>query len=186
METGCTKIVPHPQLLEALFAFRSKVSSVFRDVLGLYEIGHMAVTRINVKQEILVFSSTPALEFNLFTSNLWHFDQTYHPNWFRLCTQANWQELYSPSRYDELYYLKQIKHHYPIGKSIAALIDNDFFIYSLARVRSCKHTQELFANQSENFYKIGQYCTNRLSSLFLSYDDTLTLSNTQVEYEASN
>ncbi|WP_035918156.1 hypothetical protein [Legionella fairfieldensis] len=167
MEIRCT--VPHTQFLEALFAFKSKVSSVFRDVLGLYEINHIAITQINKRTGILTFSSTPAIEFNLFNSNLWLFDKTYHPDWFGHCSQANWQTLYATERYDELYYIKQLKHRYSIGYSLAAKWEDDFFIYSLASNRSCKHTEELFANQHENFYKIGQYCSNMLSPLFMHY-----------------
>lgn len=170
MEISPLEIVPHPQFLEALFAFKSKVSNVFSDVLGLHEISHIAVTQISSKRKILTFSSTPAMEFNLFNSNLWRFDKTYHPNWFTHCTQADWQSLYILERYDELYYLKQAKHHYPIGYSLVAKGGDNFFIYSLASHRSCNHTRELFANQFDDFYKIGQYCTNMLSNLFGNYD----------------
>ncbi|ARG96565.1 hypothetical protein [Legionella micdadei] len=183
METNCIDAVPHPQLLEALFAFRSRVSSVFRDVLGIHEISHMAISRIDRKHKILSFSSTPAMEFNLFSSNLWRYDKSYHTAWYSACGQANWQSLYSPERYDELYYLKQIKHCYPIGYSLAAKLENDFFIYSLASSRSCDRTRELFASQHEDFYKIGQYCSSMLSHLFQEYD---CLPQTQVEYETSN
>lgn len=170
METSHIKVVPHPLFLNALFAFKSKVSNVFKDILGLHEISHIAITRINTHHEILTFSSTPAIEFNLFNTNLWRFDQTYQPNWFLLCTQSNWQSLYSPERYDELYYLKQIKHNYPIGYSLAAKLDQVFFIYSLATNQSFNHTHELFATHHHDFYKIGQYCANMLAPLFFNYD----------------
>jgi hypothetical protein len=159
-------IRPHRQLLKLLFAFKNQVATVFKDVLGLHEINHIAITRISIEQEIIAFSSTPALEFNLFNGRLWRFDQTYHPDWFRLGLQTSWQQLYAPARYDELYYLKQIKHHYPIGYSLATQQDNGFYIYSLASKQSCPHTQELFANQYNDFCKIGLYCANQLRDFF--------------------
>lgn len=170
METSRIEIAPHPNFLEALFAFKSKVSSVFKDILGLYEISHIAVSQINSTLKIVTFSSTPAMEFNLFNSNLWRFDKTYHPDWFRGCNHADWQSLYHCERYDELYYLKQIKHDYPIGYSLATKLGDNFLIYSLASNRSCEQTRELFASQNDDFYKIGQYCTNALSNLFMNYD----------------
>lgn len=183
METNCIEATPHPQLLEALFAFRSKVSNVFRDVLGIYEISHIAIARIDEQHQIISFSSTPALEFNLFSSSLWRYDKSYQADWFRACGQANWQSLYTPERYDELYYLKQIKHRYPIAYSLAAKFGNHFFVYSLASNRACNHTRDVFASQHEDFYKIGQYCSNMLSELFRVYD---YLPKSQVEYETSN
>lgn len=119
MENRRNEVMPHPQYLDVLFAFKSKVSSVFRDVMGIHEIDHIAFTRIKNNQ-LLTLSSTPALEFNLFSSPLWQYDKTYHPQWFKLCIQDYWQSLYLHNRYDELYYLKQIKHAYPVGLSLAA------------------------------------------------------------------
>ena len=85
------EIAPHPQLLEALFVYRSRVSAAFRDVLGIHEIDHIALNQISSTQKILTFSSTPALEFNLFKSNLWRYDKTYQPGWFSKCIQSDWQ-----------------------------------------------------------------------------------------------
>lgn len=166
MENSRKDVVLHSQLLEVLFAYKSKVSTVFRDVLGIHEIHHIALTQINKNNELLTLSSTPAMEFNLFSSQLWRYDQTYNPKWFTLCNQAYWQTLYKPTRYDELYYLKQIKHDFPIGLSLAGKIGEDHIIYSLASTKSCPHTRELFSTQQEDFYKIGQYCSNLLNPLF--------------------
>lgn len=170
------EIRPHSQLLKLLFAFKNKVGAVFKDILGIHEINHIAITRVGIEQEIVIFSSTPALEFNLFNSELWHYDQTYHPAWFRSGVQTSWQSLYSPARYDELYYLKQIKHHYPIGSSLAIRQDNVSYIYSLASKQSCPQTQEIFTNQSDDFRKIGLYCTNQLQDLFITCDNLASLS----------
>ncbi len=77
MENRCNEVMPHPQYLDVLFAFKSKVSSVFRDVMGIHEIDHLAFTRINKNKQILTLSSTLALEFNLFSSLLWQYAKTY-------------------------------------------------------------------------------------------------------------
>lgn len=166
MENSQFDAMPHPQLLEFLFAFKSKVSNVFSDVLGIHEIHHLALTRINKHNQLLTLSSTPAMEYNLFTSSLWQYDQSYDPQWYKQGTQAHWQTLYKEERYDELYYVKQIKHAFPIGLSLAAKIDEDYVIYSIASNKACLHTRELFLTQQEDFYKIGQYCSNMLIPLF--------------------
>lgn len=186
MDNSRNDLAPHPQFLEVLFAFKNKVSNVFRDVLGIHEINHIALTRINSTNQILTFSSTPAMEFNLFNSPLWRYDQSYNPLWFNLCSQAYWQTLYNQERYDELYYIKQIKHAFPIGLSLAAKIDEHYVIYSLASRKSCAHTHEIFSNKQEDFYKIGQYCSNMLDPLFNHCDSLAShASSKQDEYETS-
>lgn len=186
MERCNHEIMPHPQLLEVLFAFKSKVSAVFRDVLGIHEIDHIAFTRINKHNQLLTLSSTPAMEFNLFSGSLWRYDKTYASQWYQSCVQDYWQNLYTQARYDELYYLKQIKHHYPVGLSLAAKMDEEYIIFSLASRKFCDHTRELFAHQHDDFYKIGQYCSNQLNPLLNNCDNfSSNPSFMQVEYETS-
>lgn len=164
------EITPHPCLVDLLFAYKSSISPIFKDVLGIHDISHIAVTRITEKQEILIFSSTPAMEFNLFTSNLWKFDNTYNPTWFRLCTQSSWENLYHPAHYDELYYSKQIKHHFSTGLSLSVVEDNVHYIYSIASSQPASSGQEIFINKRDDFYKIGQYCKNLLTPYFIKAD----------------
>lgn len=177
MEILNTEVTPHPHFLDMLFAHKSKVSNVFRDVLGLYEINHLAVSSINAQKQLLTFSSTPAMEFNLFSGNLWQFDQTYQAAWYQRCAQAFWQRLYHPTRYDELYYLKQLKHQYPIGLSLAAQLSDRYVIYSIASRKESEHIKESFAHEHEHLYKIGQYCSNALLPLFTEIQTDTSKSN---------
>lgn len=185
MEYHTKQLMLHPEFLEQLFAFKSKVTNVFRDVLGIHEINHIAITRVNKYNQLMALSSTPAMEFNLFTSSLWQHDQTYNPRWFNQGTQAYWQTLYQKTRYDELYYIKQIKHNLPLALSLAAKLGEDSVIYSMASHKFCSHTRELFATQQEDFYKIGQYCSNLLNPLFSTFDYPSQELAIQDEYETS-
>lgn len=170
METSCKHFAPHPSLLELLFIFKSKVSSVYRDILGIHEIAHIAITQITTTNHLICLSSTPALEFNLFNSTLWQYDATYTPNWFSKNTHEYWDKLYDTTRYDELYYVKQIKPAYPLGMSLASHSDDCRLIYTLASKVSNPCTQSIFTDQIEDFYKIGQYCFNELKPLFEQVD----------------
>ena len=162
------EIAPHPSFLETLFAYQDQVSRVFKDVLGLYDISHIAIAHVNNQRELLTFSSTPSIEFNLFSSNLWRFDKSYQARWYRLCTLTPWQSLYTKAQFDELYYLKQVKPQYPLGLSFAKELTDYHVIFSIASHKNSQHTQELFMNQHENFYKIGMYCSNLLLPITVS------------------
>lgn len=184
MENSRIVVRPHPEYLDLLFAFKNKVLSVFRDILGIHEIHHLSLTRINSQNEIITLSSTPAMEYNLFSGQLWRYDKTYNPQWYQLYTQSTWERLYKPARYDELYYLKQIKHNYPLGISLAAKVNEIPVIYSLASHSSCARTIELFTTQQEDFYKIGQYCYTLLATLFDLCDlDRPPMRTTGIHYE---
>ncbi len=57
-------------------------------------------------------------------------------------------------------------------------------IYSIASRKSCLHARELFVSQKEEFYQIGQYCTQLLKPLFTQCD--AQLSQGISSYETSN
>lgn len=156
---------PHSNFLETLFAHKQQASNVFKDILGLYSISHFSISRIDNRNQLLTLSSTPSLEFNLFNCDLWRFDKTYQTSWYSLCVSSSWQSLYSAEHYHQLYYLKQTKHHFPIGISIAVKTIDSYVIYSIASDKECRQTQEIFVNQQEHFYRIGEYCSNALLPL---------------------
>lgn len=158
----------HPEWLHHLFAYKSKTRAVFNDVLGLYEISHMAITTINSNHQLLTLSSTPSLEYNLLSSTLWQWDNTYHPLWYEQCQPASWQSLYTPLRYDELYYVKQTKPRYPLGLSIAEKISQGTVIYSIASATHSEYTQALFKTQWKELLQLGQYCMTHLQPLLLN------------------
>lgn len=168
-------ITLHPQLLNRLFASKSKTRSVFRDVLGLHEVNHVAMAYIHSTGLLTTLSSTPSLEYNLFSSPLWQYDRVYDPTWFRQSTHAYWQALYSATRYDELYYLKQIKPHYPLGIALSEPLGEGHVVYSLASATDSESTRDCFTTQLESLTQLGQYCMTHLRPLLMDSIESSTV-----------
>lgn len=160
------KTLPHPSLLESLFAYKAKTMVIFNDVLGLHNISHLAVTRIDNEGKILVFSSTPAMEYNLFSNSLWCFDNTYVPAWFTKTCVSNWEDLYQKTHFDLLYSERQIKHHLSLGLSLAIQEEDRYYIYSIAFSKAYVPDFKLLTGKIDDFKKIGQYCKNLLQPYF--------------------
>lgn len=166
MKKNSSSLSLHPHFLDMLFAFKGKALPIFKDVLGLHHVDHIAITHINDDYQLTTLSSTPSLEYNLFSSSLWHHDLTYNFQWVNLCLQDSWTHLYQAPHYDDLYYHKQIKHDFPLGISLACKNLSGWFIYSLASHKACQHTKTLFTTEYEKFYQMGNYCSNLLLPLF--------------------
>ncbi|MDP1603104.1 MAG: hypothetical protein Q8M03_07550 [Legionella sp.] len=165
MESRRNTVKPHPNLIETLFAYKSRVSAIFNDVLGIHHLNHFSIARVDKEQTILVFSSTPSIEFNLFTTSLWRFDNTFNPGWFTQCNHALSSSLYNPKRYNELYFTRQQKPELPTAYTIA--VENDgHYIYSIASGNTFPNPDKWFTNHEDDFYKMGKYCTNLLTPLF--------------------
>ena len=166
MNVNKKETTPHPLFLDHLFTHKQLVTSVFKDVLGLYNIDHISISHINQDQELLTFSSTPALEYNVFSKDLWRFDQTYQSSWYERCVFSSWAALYIEPHYEELYYLKQVKYDFTQGLSFAVRSAQGSLIYSMATHGGGEQTETMFAEEHQHYYKIGAYCSNLLWSLF--------------------
>ncbi|KTD49885.1 putative FlgJ-like protein [Legionella rubrilucens] len=160
MNTGCNSITPHPQLLEVLFACRQRSARVFNDVLGLHDVDHLAIGFVSPQQQLLILSSTPALEFNLFSRHLWRFDQSYSLTWITKQGFAGWQSLYHPACYHELFYYKQLKTHYRRGHSLAVANKHQPLVFSYA-----SHKDTETGDISRDLGKMGYYCAQLLQPL---------------------
>lgn len=157
-------ITPQIKFLENLFMHQCTVRRVFRDVLGLHHIDYIAVSHVNAQYELSTFSSMPSVEYNLFDSNLWYFDKTYHTKWLNHRMMSSWSSLYMTAYYQDLYYLKQIKPHLPLGLSFCEKYENHYMICALASKNA--EAQMSLPEYYDNFYRIGAYCYQHLSSLW--------------------
>lgn len=156
----------HPRHLHALFGFKKQVSTVFRDILGLHDIHHLSITRVDHYGEILSFSSTPALEFNVFNTMLWRYDRAYQLDWLRQGLQSSWHSLYGEERFDELYYVKQLKYGFHHTQSLALRIGVQHYLFSFASRAVSEVCSENVWLEKKELYKIGRYCLNLLIPYF--------------------
>lgn len=157
MSTRSHSLHPHPRLSEFLFACKRASNRVFYDILGLHDIDHLAITWVTEQHQLIILSSTPALEFNLFQSEQWRFDRTYSLDWMAKRSLDNWHNLYHPACYQALHYIKQVKTHYRHGCSQATLIDNQTVVFSYARI-----TDQVISGIGQDLYKMGLYCAQLL------------------------
>lgn len=167
------EVTLHPELFHLLFANKFKTWLLFHNLLAAHKIDHLAIYLIDRECKLLCFSSSPALEYNLFNSPLWRFDRSFHPAWYKQGGIATWQSLYCPSRYDELYYLKQIKPHYPWGLSLATTTRFGDVVFSIATHNDGAHLQQQLQSRVEQFYDLGQQCLLELSPLLPHADPYL-------------
>lgn len=57
----------HHNILDILYEHRHYVIKLFREVIGFYEINHISLTLRTPLNEVVIFSMTPNIEYNLIT-----------------------------------------------------------------------------------------------------------------------
>lgn len=166
MQKNSTRTVLHPAFNDALFAYAGQAFRLFNDVLGLYGIDYLAIARIDKLGQLLIFSSLPALEFNLFATKAWSFDHLYHAKWYHDGAKTAWPLLYQDSHYAELYYLKQTRHHFLTTLAMASKDDENYYVYSFASRHVNSSANHLFIHEPDVLNSIGDYCQKRFIPLF--------------------
>lgn len=160
-----SKCTIHPQAVDFLFEYKRKVSRQFRNVLGLCEVDHAAITFINSKFELLFLSFTPSIEFNLINSGLWRYDDNYCPDFFMQEKGKFWHELYHQDKFSRLANIKQITTGYSTGISIPAKFNDGYIIYSFALKSSDPKDQITLYEKQNELIKMGRYCLNKIEAV---------------------
>lgn len=160
--------VPHPTAERFLFEYKREVLTVFSHIIGLYELAHLSIACINKNNEVLFLSHTPAIEYHLITSYLWHADQLHDPLFYKGNQSRLWNELYTEKNYQELYYVKQTKHHFSFGFSIPLKRDDFYLIYSFATKAQHINPYLYFFDKQNTLIKMGNYCFDKLKPIIFS------------------
>ena len=158
----------HPHARELLFQHKRVVSRVYRDVLGLHEIDHIAITSLNKNYQLSFLSHTPALEYNLIQTGLWMHDASYHPSFLSQHKAQAWPSLYAPMHRKPLINLKQIKTNIRAGLSIPDARQTRLLMFSFGTCSKHPDAASRLLDKAPELLQIGYYCFHQLSYLFLS------------------
>lgn len=152
----------HPRAQEILFEQKRKLSKIFREVLGHYEMDHLSIAVIKKNHEIFFLSSTPSIEFNLIEKNLWIYDDSYDPDFFRNPQCKLWSELFHKEKFIELRFIKQIVTGYVSGFSASVEFNNFYLVYSFATKSKRLDTEMEFFGLSNSLIKLGNFCFKKI------------------------
>ena len=171
LNMNCTKSSTKIHLLakECLFGNKRATSSVFRDVIGLYELDHVAIAAVNKKQEIIFLSHTPSMEYNLITSDLWRYDGSYLPSFYGEPDCVEWRALYDSSHFHELTHIKQVKTGFTEGISVSVKHEDIHLIFSFATKSKDASAEDTLYHQQKQLTQIGWYCFQRFTDILASY-----------------
>ncbi len=169
------KVTLHPDILTILFENRREVSRIFQDVIGLFEISHMAVNIINPALEAIIFSLTPNIEYNLISQNLWKDD-----NSFKLPLEENkivWWN-YGGNNIDNraLERIKLKNNNFSKGLTLGRSLKNFNLFYSFAiRNKSTQLSNDYYTANKDKLIDLGDYCLKYFQALYSSYYPSLVL-----------
>lgn len=160
----------HPSIVDALFEHRRFVKNIFLHIKGHYEIAYFGINIINPSNEIVSFSSTPHIQYNLIRQGLWKHDPYFFSKTLNKNTLLWWDEVSTENPFSEQ--IKEIKltsNHFKLGMTLSREINGFNFIYSYATCSNRKNLKEYYNAKIFGLIDIGDYFCNAILNVYSEY-----------------
>lgn len=159
----------HKDIINILFQHKEEIYRHFIDIKGIFMIEHIAIKIINPNNEMIIFSITPSVEYNLIAQGLWKYDYGFSPYFLKKNTYCKWGTCYSNRYFHEIKFLKEHKHGFNFGFNLLKEQDNFNLIYSFATRSKNSHLDEYYRTHINEIYSIGDYGYKLIHPIYSQY-----------------
>lgn len=159
----------HHNITDILFNHKKEILNKFLDIKGLHFIDHIAIILINPKNEIIVFSSTPSVEYNLLIKELWRYDMTFNPSLFSDGDLFWWHDSYHREFMLDIRQMKEYLHKFTLGVNLVKKTENFNFVYSFATRNKDIDMSEYYLDVKDDLFRIGNYGYNLIRDIYSRY-----------------
>lgn len=177
MECTTPACTLNPLAQTILFQHKRAAHRVFSDVVGLNNIDHIALTTISPKNELTFLSYSPSMEHNLITTNLWAYDKSYDPDFFKKRQCKLWSDLYHKHKHTELMQVKQYTTGFTAGLSTSLSYQHCTLLLSFATKSKHMEADQQLLQAHPELLQMGRYCFQNISHLFMPYLGKTTQTN---------
>jgi hypothetical protein len=162
-------IILHKNIFDVLFNHKKEIYMRLIDLQGPFLIDHIAIKIINPNDEIIIFSITPSVEYNLIVQGLWKFDHGFLPTFQKLNKLQIWDDAYEKEYFNEIKSLKENKHGFTLGFNIYRNHGTFNFIYSFATRSKNNNLYDYYNNHIDEISELGDYGYKSIQSIYSKY-----------------
>jgi len=162
----------HADILNILYEHRRFVAKIYRDIMGFYNISHIGLSIVNPAHELVVFSTTPNIEYNLISNQLWTQDCCFNPSIGQSNKFSWWGDNtsnLSDNQQNHLNKIKLLNNNFTLGMSIARNLQGFDLIYSFASKSKQPDLQAYYATNLPRLIEIGDFFYKSMRPLYLPY-----------------
>lgn len=161
-----SEVFLHKDILEILFRYKEKICNKFNDLRGTFLIDHLAINIIDPSNKIVIFSSTPSVEYNLISQGLWRHDKSFSVSYQMKNRFYSWETAYEENHFEKLKLIKQINHGFSCGFNLSKKIGSFQFIYSFATRHQKPDLLEYYRGHINELFSIGNYGYKSISGIY--------------------
>jgi len=170
LEENLGNIKLHDDLLDILFKHKKDISLKLSDIRGMFNIDHVSINILNSRNELIIFSSTPSVEFNLIMNGLWKYDRSFLPTFLEDRSLFWWENAYMDGNKKIIKQIKEEMHGYTLGFGLTQKIDTLNLIYSYATRSKEKNLKDYYISHKNDLLLVGDYAFRLLRDIYLLYD----------------
>lgn len=164
--SASNEVVLHEDILEVLFTYKEKICNSFYDICGTFFIDHLAINIIDPDGRLVIFSTTPSVEYNLISQDLWKYDRSFSLSYQTDNRFTSWEKAYEEKHREKLKYTKQSTHGFTCGFNISKNLESFHIIYSFA-TRYQKHDLlKYYHGYINELFSIGDYVFKAVSGVY--------------------
>ena len=171
LATHFSLVTLSPDVVNISFRHRKEISRVFNDVLGLHDIDHVSIDIVNAQNELIYFSTTPSMGYNLISSNMWLYDGSISPTFFKSYSFYYWDQTYHQNFFDAIKKIKETEHGFSFGFTLVRKVNGFYILYSFATRGNTLERKLFFQSHVDELLKIGDFCYKSIRSLYALYYD---------------
>lgn len=154
----------HPDVLKILFNHRGEIKKAFSNLKGLHGISHMGIACIDPSNELIAFSTTPSIEYNLIHQHLWMHDHCFSPDKAPKNTLLWWDyEL------DKLEQIKLQNNRFTVGMTIVRPVGQFYLMYSFATQEKHKGLRQYYSENLFGLMDMGDYFFKSIRDVYGVY-----------------
>lgn len=159
----------HEDILEILIKSKENICNQFDNIRGTFLIDHLAINIIDPNNEILIFSSTPSVEYNVLAQGLWKYDKTFSVRYQKDNRFYCWEDAYEREYFEDIKNIKEKKHGFTFGFNLAKEIESFQLIYSYATRYQKPKPLEYYKMYMNELYAIGDYNYKSIRKIYEQY-----------------
>ena len=156
----------HHHILDILFENRSFLRKILQTINGLHEINHFSITLIDPTKKAIIFSTTPSMEYNLITEEMWAIDHGAIHASLENDSIAWWA-----SDHQKINSIKLTHNGYSLGMTMSRYAERFTILYSFATKNRGNDLQTYYRSNIHRLIDIGDYCYKLIRDLYLNYCD---------------
>jgi hypothetical protein len=160
------EVLLHEDILEVLFKYKEKICNKFYDIRGTFLIDHLAINIIDPNSKVIIFSTTPSIEYNLISQGLWKYDRSFSISYQTENRFYSWEKAYEEKQFEKLKLTKQLNHGFTCGFNLSTKIESFQFIYSFATRHQKPDLIEYYRGYINELFAIGNYVFKAINGIY--------------------